>query len=355
MKALPLALACALVAAALPSSAQDTRAIQIREAQRTDERTFAYFAQFRTALAARFGADPLLSMLAFDEQEGHALVHKSPDAPAEHVIYQAGKWIGTDGRQLKPWAPGADPAVAHFRLSAVSEPMLREKFRAYRTQPGKATDHLGMVTVGYFGTPFNRLMAEVTVASMTTFGLSVWAFDLRGGQPLDVNAAIADARAQRQAAQPDAVGKAGTATGALHVRGVGVPLKFSYTFVAPDPLDALRKRPMLLLTGQAIAPSALEQASDLDRVLGALPHYVLVIRNEAAPPEVAMVVWHPKLAAGPAVEKDAGKSGVARFDAYGTQRIAGRVASPDGGKAAYAWNDAIRLDVRFDAPLARNW
>ena len=181
--------------------AQDTRAIQFREAQRTDERTFAYFAKFRAALVARFGADPLLSMLVFSESEGEALVHQAPGAPAEHVIFQGGQWIGTDGRQLKAWAPDADPAVARFRLSAVKEPMLREKFRAHRAQPAKATDHLGGVKIGYFGAPFNRLMAEVTVGSMTTFGLSVIAFDLGSGQALDVDAAIADARTQRAAAQ----------------------------------------------------------------------------------------------------------------------------------------------------------
>lgn len=48
---------------------------------------------------------PLLSMLAFSENEGEALVHAGPDAPAEHVIFKDGKWIGTDGRQLKPWVP----------------------------------------------------------------------------------------------------------------------------------------------------------------------------------------------------------------------------------------------------------
>lgn len=351
MTSLPLAGAFALLVVASQAAAQDTRVIQVREAQRTDERTFAYFAQFRAALAARFGADPLLSKLVFSEQEGQALVHRTPDAPAEHVIYQTGTWIPTDGRQLKAWAPGADPAVALFRLSAVSEARLREKFREYRAQPAKAADHLGEVTVGYFGTPFNRLMAEVTVGSMTTFGMSVWAFDLKYGQPAAA-AVVAPPPARRPAV---AVGKAGTATGSLDVGGVAVPLRFSYTFVAPDPLDALRMRPMLLMTEQAIPPSALGQAPDLDRVLGALPHYVLVIRNDATPAQVAMVVWHPGLGSGPAVEKDAGKSGVAKFDAYGAQRIAGSLASPGGGKAAYAWNGAIRLDVKFDAPISRSW
>jgi len=168
---------CATLAAGV--LAQDVRSIQIREAQRTDGRTFAYFGQFRAALTARFGPDPVLTMLVFDEQEGQALVHKTPDGPAEHVIYQTGKWISTDARELKPWAPGASPAVARFRLSAVSEPFLREKFRAHRAQPANATDHLGAVKIGYFGNPFNRLMVEIQVASMTTFGMSVIAFDLQ--------------------------------------------------------------------------------------------------------------------------------------------------------------------------------
>lgn len=190
-----------LAAATAPAMAQDTRAIQIREAQRTDERTFAYFAQFRAALAARFGTDPLLSMLVLSEQEGQALVHAAPGAPAEHVIFQTGQWIATDGRQLKPWAPGASSDLARFHLSAVREALLRDKFRAHRAQPRKAADHLGEIKVGYFGTPFNRQIVEVTVASMSPFGLSVIAFDLTTGQALDVNAAVEDIRERRAAAQ----------------------------------------------------------------------------------------------------------------------------------------------------------
>ena len=34
-------------------------------------------------------------------------MHATPDGPAEHVIYQTGNWISTDGRELKPWAPNA--------------------------------------------------------------------------------------------------------------------------------------------------------------------------------------------------------------------------------------------------------
>lgn len=169
--------------------------------------------------------------------------------------------------------------------------------------------------------------------------------------------AIVPAPAPPPAAKPAAVpvGKAGTASGRLVIGKDELALRFSYTFVAPDPLDQLRKRPMLLLTEQAIPSARLGEAADLDRVLGALPHYVLVIRNEAKPPRVAMVVWHPKLGSTPAVEMDAGKGGTAKFDAYGAQRIAGSIASPQNGKSAFAWNKAIKLEVRFDAPLARRW
>jgi hypothetical protein len=197
------AAALLLVALAAGAAGQDTRTIQVREAQRTDERTFAYYGQFRAALVARFGADPLLSMLKFDEQEGQALVHATADGPAEHVIFQTGKWISADGRELKPWAPGADPSAARFRLSAVREAMLRDKFKAYRTQPAKAADNLGPVTVGYFGNPFNRMVLEIGVASMApgAFRMSVVAYDFATGAPLDVDAAVAQVKAQREAEQ----------------------------------------------------------------------------------------------------------------------------------------------------------
>jgi hypothetical protein len=152
-----------------------------------------------------------------------------------------------------------------------------------------------------------------------------------------------------------AVGPAGSATGTLVAGGVTVPLRFAYTFVAPDPLDNLTRRPMLLLTQEPIPPAAIAQAADLDRILSSLPWYVLVVRNEEKPPRLAMTVWHPKLGASPAVEKNAARSGLAKFDAYGAQRIAGSLSSPGNGKTAYAWNKAIRLDVRFDAPLSRDF
>jgi hypothetical protein len=191
------------VALATAAGAQDTRTVQIREAARTDDRTFAYFAQFKAALLARFGADPSLSMLKFDEQEGQALVHATASGPAEHVIFQTGKWISTDGRQLKPWAPDADPAVARFRLSAVRESWLRDRFKAHRAKPSQAADYLSPVTIGYFGKPFNRMIAEIGVVSMATsaFKMSVVAFDLTSGQQLDVDAAIAQVKAQREAEQ----------------------------------------------------------------------------------------------------------------------------------------------------------
>jgi hypothetical protein len=193
-----------LLALALAASAgaQDTRTIQVREAQRTDERTFAYFREFRAALSARFGADPLLSMLKFSEQEGEALVHATPAGAAEHVIFQTGKWISTDGRQLKPWAPDADPATAQFRLSAVREPWLRDRFKAHRAKPANAADHLSPVTVGYFGNPFNRMIVEITVVHVgPAFRMSAIAFDFATGAQLDVEAAIAQVKAQREAEQ----------------------------------------------------------------------------------------------------------------------------------------------------------
>ena len=111
------ALASLLAGSSLDVPAQDVRAIQIREAQKADERTLAYLARFRAALIEKFGGDPLLSMLVVTENEGKALVHAQPAGPAQFVIFQEGKWHPTDGRELKPWAPAADPAAARFPLS----------------------------------------------------------------------------------------------------------------------------------------------------------------------------------------------------------------------------------------------
>jgi len=152
-----------------------------------------------------------------------------------------------------------------------------------------------------------------------------------------------------------AVGKAGTATGRLVVAGTTVPLRHAYAIVAPDALTDLVRRPMLVLTEQPIPPDDLARAGDLDRVLSALPHYVLLVRSDASPPSVAIVIAHPKLGAVPAVASDVGKGGAARFDAYGPQRIAGTVSSPQNGTAPFAWNKGVRLSARFDAPLARRW
>ena len=195
-----VALGAAISLSSVALQAQDVKAIQAREAQKTDERTLAYLARFRSALTERFGADPLLSALVFSENEGTALVHADSAAPAQFVIFQEGKWIGTDGRDLKPWAPNADPAISRFRLSRVTDAFIRERFRAHRAVAARASDHLSPIRVGYFGKPFDRMIMEVQVLSLTKFGMSSVAYDLATGASLDVDAAIADARTQREAA-----------------------------------------------------------------------------------------------------------------------------------------------------------
>ena len=202
--AVPAGIGCVLLALALvpampaPAQAPDVRAIQAREAQKTDERTLLYLQRFRVALEARAGADPLLSMLVFDEQEAQVLLHASPAAPAQHLIWQQGQWVSTDGRQLRLWAPQADPGRARFRLSAVSEAFVRDRMRAHRAKPAQATDHLGPIRVGYFGKPFDRVIVELQVASLTNFGLSAVQFDLATGEGVDVAGATQQARAQRE-------------------------------------------------------------------------------------------------------------------------------------------------------------
>lgn len=155
--------------------------------------------------------------------------------------------------------------------------------------------------------------------------------------------------------RPVAVGRAGNAIGTMHVGKVLAPLRFAYVFVAPDPLDGLKARPMVLLTERPIPDDVLAQAPDLDTVLGQLPHYVLAIRNDAQPAKTALIVWHPQLGTAPVVQADAQASGTVKFDLYSPSRIAGALASPQTGNAGYAWNRNLRVNVRFDAPLTRRW
>jgi hypothetical protein len=179
------------------SQSQDVKAIQAREALRSDERLLAYHERFRAALVEKAGPDPLLSALVVSENEAQALVHASPAAAAEHVIWQEGKWVSTDGRQLKPWSPDAPASVAQFRLSAVPDRLVRERIKAYRGQPGRATDFVSTVRVGFFGPPFDRTIVELQVASMTS-GLGSAQYDLASGESLDVVGAIKEARAARE-------------------------------------------------------------------------------------------------------------------------------------------------------------
>ncbi len=152
-----------------------------------------------------------------------------------------------------------------------------------------------------------------------------------------------------------AVGRPGNAVGTMHVGKVLAPLRFAYVFVAPDPLDGLKPRPMILLTEKPIPDAFLAQAPDLDVVLGQLSHYVLAIRNETRPAKTALIVWHPQLANVPVVQTDVQASGTLKFDTYGPARISGTMASPRTGTAGYAWNKNLRVNVRFDAPLTRRF
>ena len=149
--------------------------IQISEAKRTDERFLAYITRFKAALVAREGGDPLLMMFKASEVEGEALIVR-PGAPAVHVIWQEGNWIANDGRQLRPWA-ATDVATANaFHVSEVRDIVVRDAFRAYRTRPGKASDWIGDLTMG-FDPDARALVAQLVIGSLTGGGLGNFTFD----------------------------------------------------------------------------------------------------------------------------------------------------------------------------------
>ena len=174
----------ALAQPAKAPSPAEIRRIQETEARRADERTLAYLTTFKAALVARFGADPKLLMLVVSEVEGTALVVTGAGAP-EFVIWQQGKWLGTDGRQLKPWAPAAVATANAFPLSKVRDSALRGAMQAWRRAPEHATDFLGDISVGY--DPRARMVvARHMTGSMSTGGLGQFVYDPESGRRIEI-------------------------------------------------------------------------------------------------------------------------------------------------------------------------
>jgi hypothetical protein len=155
------------LAAAQPA---DVAAIQAREARHADARTLAALERFRAALTERYGGDPKLTMLAFGESEGEALVLR-PGGASEHVIRQGDHWISTDGRRLAPWAGASVAAANAFALSSVRAEPIRAWLEAWRKAPGQATDFVTGYAIGYEPAQA-RVVVRATVGSMTTGRLS---------------------------------------------------------------------------------------------------------------------------------------------------------------------------------------
>jgi len=175
MNAVVLALIAALAAPTAAAQPADVAAIQAREARNADARTLAALERFRAALVKRFGGDPGLTMLKISESEGEALVVRAGGSP-EHVIWQGERWIGTDGRQLEPWASPAIAATHAFALSQVKAEPVRAWVDAWRKVPGRATDFVTGYAFGY-DPARSRIGVRAIVGSMTSGRLSEQAFD----------------------------------------------------------------------------------------------------------------------------------------------------------------------------------
>lgn len=175
MSAALLALFVAFVPAFAGAQPADVAAIQAREARNADARTLAALERFRAALVDRYGGDPSLTMLEIGESEGEALVVR-PGGASEHVIWQGGRWIGTEGRQLKPWAAPAVAATHAFALSSVKPEPIRAWLDAWRKGPGQSTDFVTGYAIGY-DPARARIAVRASVGSMTTGRLSRQTFD----------------------------------------------------------------------------------------------------------------------------------------------------------------------------------
>ena len=176
-----------LCAAHTVAQSANVAAIQASEVRKADVRTLAALEAFRTALIARFGADPTLTMLRWSESEGSALVQTSGGA-TEYVIRQGDAWVSTANRKLVPWAPPAVATANAFRLSSVKSAPIRAWLDAWRKAPGQATDFITDYEAGYEPSAA-RLVVRARVGSMTTFGLAQHAFDPSTGGAVTIAAA----------------------------------------------------------------------------------------------------------------------------------------------------------------------
>jgi hypothetical protein len=175
--------------------------VLVSEAARTDERLLAYLARFKAALSEREGDDPQVLMLKASEVEGEALVVR-PGGPAELLIWQDGQWISSQNRQLRPWATQDVAAANAFRASQVREAAIRDAIRAYRRQPGKATDYVGDLEVGYEPVA-GALVAKLMTASLSSAGTGSMAFDPMTGKSVTIARAVAPVTPRAPARQTD--------------------------------------------------------------------------------------------------------------------------------------------------------
>ena len=177
----------ALTAVAVDAQPADVTAIQRREASNADARTLAVLERFSKALVDRYGGDPRLTMLAFRESEGQALVLRVEGAP-EHVIWQNGRFTGTENRQLRPWASATLAATNAFSLSSVRAAPFRTWQGAWRAVPAQSTDFVTHYEVGY-DPAVGRVVVRAQVGSMSKPTLSIHAFDPATGSPVATPAA----------------------------------------------------------------------------------------------------------------------------------------------------------------------
>jgi len=176
------------IAASAAAQAPDVAAIQAREARNADARTLAALERFRQALAARFGGDPMLTMLEASESEQTALVLASHGSAPAFVIWRGDRWIGTENRRLEPWAKADVAAANAFPLSSVRAASFRAWQDAWRKSPGKATDFVTGYAMG-FDPAAGRVVVRATVGSMTTGRLGRHAFDPATGRAATIVAA----------------------------------------------------------------------------------------------------------------------------------------------------------------------
>lgn len=151
---------------------------------------------------------------------------------------------------------------------------------------------------------------------------------------------------------------AGQATGGLTVNGTVLTIRHAVALAAPYSFDPSRRSLTIVLTPQAVPPSALK-AKSLDLLLGSIKQGLIV---EMGPDEMgpgsqySLMLRHPSVKDFPELARNGTFSpNDSRIETRTADRIAGTVTSSFGGREDEIFGQKVQFVLRYHAPVGASF